>query len=434
MTSVLRQIEDLIAVLDGSTHQQRQKQKVVICGGGNAAHVFAALAASDSQNEVHLLSLYATEAADFDAALKGTDDGRLTLRVTQRNEEIKAAPSNVTNDPRCLADSDIVVISLPAFAHNQYLKAIKEHIAPRQTKKTLVAVFPGASGLECDWQSIFGAHNDDFALLSCITLPWACRILEFGRCAEILGTKHRIEVSVKSTDDANAKYISSISRLIAGAAPSIVDFGHILNMSLSAINAIVHPSIMFAKWRRYDGKEVFARKPLFYQGMDAEAAAIMSTLSEETLRITQSIEAQTGLALLTQPIYSWYKRCYGDECADTSSLLRTIQTNPGYDGLTHPMRRAPNGEGFVPDFRYRYLSEDIPFGLVVIRGLALILDAQHRAQCECPLMDEIIVWSQKLLGREFLRYNADGSVVAGKDIDKTRAPQRYHIESITELV
>jgi len=423
-----------MAVLDDSSDQQRQKQKVVICGGGNAAHVFTALAAKDPHNEVHLLSLYATEAADFKAALKGTGDGRLTIKVTQRNEEIKAAPSNVTNDPRCLADSDIVIISLPAFAHNQYLKAIKEHIAPRQKKKTLVAVFPGASGLECDWQSIFGANNDDFTLLSCITLPWACRTLKFGRCAEILGTKHRIEVSLKSTDAANAQYMSSISRII-GASPSIVDFGHILNMSLSAINAIVHPSIMFAKWRNYDGKAVFAQKPLFYQGMDAEAAEIMSTLSDETLRVTQCIEAQTGLALLTQHIYSWYKRCYGEECADTSSLLRTIQTNPGYDGLTHPMKNpAPNVEGFVPDFKYRYLSEDVPFGLVVIRGLSLILDAEHRSQCKCPLMDEIIVWSQNLLGREFLKYDADGSVVAGKDIDKTRAPQRYHIESITELV
>ena len=297
----------------------------------------------------------------------------------------------------------------------------------------MVALFPGASGLECDWQSIFGANNTDFVLLSCITLPWACRILQFGQRAEILGTKHRIEVSIKCTqnenaENQNAKYIASISDII-GPSPSIVDFGHILNMSLSAINAIVHPPIMYAKWKDFDGKPL-DQKPLFYQGLDEEGADLMSKLSDETLVITKSIEQETGLSLVTQHIYEWYKSCYGDECQDTSSLLSTIVTNPGYDGLTHPMTMVDTK--YVPNFKHRYLSEDIPYGLVVIRGLSLILDTKY--QCKAPVMDKIIIWSQSMLNKEYLKYEEDGSIVPGKDINETRAPQRYHIKSIMELV
>mmetsp|Transcript_39153 Transcript_39153/g.62531 ORF Transcript_39153/g.62531 Transcript_39153/m.62531 type:complete len:422 (-) Transcript_39153:266-1531(-) len=416
-----------------------KKQKIVICGGGNAAHVFTALAASKPTNEVHLLSLFRTEAKDFETELAKTDDKMLTIEVTQQKTQVKAKPASVGNDPKVLANSDIVVISLPAFAHNQYLNAIKDNIKPEKDQKCLVAVFPGASGLECEWQSIFGANNPNFVVLSCITLPWACRILQFGQKAEILGTKNQVEVSLKQgragDDDAkqneaavdNAVYIKQINDMI-GELPKIVDFGHILNMSLSAVNAVVHPSIMYARWKDYDDKPMDA-KPLFYQGIDEDAAKMLSDLSDEVLKITASVEKETGLSLKAQHIYDWYKSCYGKECSDTSSLYKTILTNPGYNGLTHPMTQLDDGK-FVPNWKYRYLSEDIPYGLIVIRGLSLILGDK----CDAPLMDTMIKWAQAKLGKEYLVYGDDGSVTAGKDIGESRAPQRYGIKSIKELV
>eukprot|EP01083_Nonionella_stella_P013000 36713_1 len=434
----LQLIDGIIRDIDSAKTVQT-KQKIVVCGGGNAAHVFCTLASSNPNNEVHLLSLYKTEAKDFQAALSQTEDKMITIDVTQEKRQIKAKPSNITNDPKCLANADIVILSLPAFAHNQYLNVIKEHTKPRDNRKTLVAVFPGASGLECEWQSIFGADSKGFILLSCITLPWACRILQFGQNAEILGTKHQVEVCLKSVDEqkmsdykaktqTNKAWIEQISRII-GRPPVIVDNGHILNMSLSAVNAIVHPSIMFARWRDYDGTPLDV-KPLFYQGIDEDAAKLVSDLSDEALNITKCVEEETGLTLVTQHIYDWFKKCYGAECKDTSSLYKIILTNPGYDGLTHPMKEI-DGK-YVPNWNYRYLSEDIPYGLVVIRGLSLILDGKHK--CNAPQMDNIIKWSQGLLGAEYLKYNEDGTIVAGKDINRSRAPQRYGIKSIKDLV
>ncbi len=331
-------------------------RKIVICGGGNAAHVFTALAASNPTNEVHLLSLYKTEAADFQTELNKTKDKLLTIEKTQENIEIKAAPFNITNNSKCLNNSDIVIISLPAFAHNQYLNAIKSNIYPTENKKCLVAVFPGASGLECEWQSIFGSNNNYFILLSCITMPWAARILQFGQKAEILGTKHQIEVSIKKSDkfENNQTYINMITDII-GTQPIIIDNGHILNMSLSAINAIVHPPIMYAQWKDYNG-EILAEKPLFYQGITESGAQLLSDLSYEVINIIKCVEMETGLKLETQHIYDWFVQCYGKECTNTSNLRQCILTNPGYNGLTHPCLKVENG--YIPHFKYRYLSED----------------------------------------------------------------------------
>ena len=43
----------------------------------------------------------------------------------------------------------------------------------------------------------------------------------------------------------------------------------------------------------------------------------------------------------------------------------------GYKGLRHKMRETP--DGLMPDFAYRYTSEDVSCGLVVNKGFALLL-------------------------------------------------------------
>lgn len=146
-----------------------------------------------------------------------------------------------------------------------------------------MSVFPGASGLECEWQSIF-KDDPNFVLLSCITLPWACRKIKFGQGAQVLGTKHQIEVGIKSsitpddkdTDDIkgddkdinseNTVYIKQVSDII-GIPPDIIDFGNILNMTLTAKCAVIHPTVMYWRWKDYDGTPLDERA-LFYQGIN----------------------------------------------------------------------------------------------------------------------------------------------------------------------
>jgi hypothetical protein len=54
-------------------------------------------------------------------------------------------------------------------------------------------------------------------------------------------------------------------------------------------------------------------------------------------------------------------------------------------------------------------------GLIVTRGIAEL------AGVKTPHMDDVILWSQKMLDKEYL---VDGQL-KGKDVDSTRAPQRY---------
>lgn len=61
------------------------------------------------------------------------------------------------------------------------------------------------------------------------------------------------------------------------------------------------------------------------------------------------------------------------------------------------------------------MSEDVPYGLVVTRGIAEL------AGVETSKMDELLMFCQKMSGKEYLKDDK----VCGKDIGETRSPQRY---------
>ena len=53
-------------------------------------------------------------------------------------------------------------------------------------------------------------------------------------------------------------------------------------------------------------------------------------------------------------------------------------------------------DGLVPDFGTRYLSEDMPYGLVVTRGIAELADLPTF------MIDRVITWAQVHLAEEYL--------------------------------
>jgi opine dehydrogenase len=85
------------------------------------------------------------------------------------------------------------------------------------------------------------------------------------------------------------------------------------------------------------------------------------------------------------------------------------------------MRAVPGG--WAPDWSSRFFGEDIPHGLVVLRGLAELLDLPT------PTIDRILLWAQRQMGREYL---VDGRL-SGADVRHSGAPQRFGISSLEQL-
>ena len=85
---------------------------------------------------------------------------------------------------------------------------------------------------------------------------------------------------------------------IIGAFPKLVDNDHILNVLLSAVNAIIHPPLCMVN---------------------------------EKIMIIYHHQG------ITEDDADCYKQAHGKENKDISNLYKLIITNPAYNGLVHPM-------------------------------------------------------------------------------------------------
>lgn len=395
--------------------------KILVCGGGNGAHCLAALAASRPNVEVRVLTLFQDEAERWTKAL---EEGNMTLTIQhsqQKTEDVKSRPVLVTKDPaKAVAGIHMIFVTVPAFAHEGYLQAITPHVL----ENTLLIGLPGQAGFEFQCMKHLGEKAKQCAVASFESLPWACRIVEFGKHVQLLGFKESLGGAILAGSKSNFSAQSvTIIQGILGKDPHLKMVDNYIAVNLMA-KSFVHPPLMYGKWRNFDGKAL-PEKPLFYQGIDEEQASLLSKVSDEIINTAQVIAEKRKVDMSAViHIFDWFKEYYSQEIADKSSLMTAMRTNSAYNGLVHPMKTVTeNGEGYVPDFSYRYLREDIPFGLVVMKGIAEL------AGVATPTIDEVIAWGQEKLGMEFIV----GSELRGKDIDKTRAPQRYGFVTMDSL-
>ncbi|WAR23104.1 OCDH-like protein [Mya arenaria] len=283
--------------------------RILVCGGGNGAHTLAATAAAMTNVEVNVMTLYSDEAQRWRNIL-GRDSIVVEVFYNDGSTgKLEGKPRMITKDPaKSMEGVDAIFFVVPAFAHQQYFEAITKYIKPN----TIVIGMPGQAGFE--FQAL--KHLKDAAklcgVISLESLPWACRILEFGRRVQVLGFKDVLGASV-----------------IPGKG--------------------------------------------------------------------------------------------NEQISDDSSLRSCMVTNSAYNGLLHPMKKVEGG--YVPDFNFRYTAEDVPFGLVVMKGIAECVGMKT------PTLDEVIVWAQEKLGKEYVV----GSRLKGKDVGETRAPQAFGFTTINDL-
>ena len=163
--------------------------KLLICGSGNGAHAFAGIASLHPETEVRVLSLYQDEAERWSKILETTD---LEITCHRRDHEptvIRSRPSLITKNPEeAVRGVDVIAFVLPAFAHEVFLEALKPFIEPG----VIIVGLPGASGLEFQVRGILGDKANKCTVMNFESLPWACRLVEFGRRCNVLGTKESI--------------------------------------------------------------------------------------------------------------------------------------------------------------------------------------------------------------------------------------------------
>jgi len=397
--------------------------KVLLCGGGNAIHVLTAYAQQAGDVDVCVLTLYPGEADRFRAAVASSANG-----IECQNDlgpHVYGKPTLVTDDPAKTVetgDVDVVIMALPSLFHQAYLEALKPYLKPG----VIIGAMPGQAGFDLCVRHCLG---DDFcsasSLFSLETLPWACRILEYGKVVEVLGTKKEIDVVIAPKQgEASVEPVRQLLQKLVGRLPIMKPACNFLAVTLMNINSVWHPTISYSYYHDKDTTKPMDEPPLFYYGATEFTGTMLDKVSNEVLEVKRVLqEKYPGLDMssLTH-VRDWMLRSYGDDIGDKSTLYKMLVTNKGYRGLTHPTVEIEcDGEKkYLPNFKYRYFSEDLPCGLLVTRGIAELVGVPT------PEMDKVLEWAQEKMGKEYLV----GGKLKGKDVNSTRAPQRYGFQDL----
>lgn len=391
---------------------------ITVCGGGNGAHALVGiLLRRDETTHIRLYLPLEEERRRFVKAL--SSQSLFEVWVAGGVRRVVANRIHVTGDPEEAARSSPVIMVVPAFAHGTILS----RLVPYLVKDGIIAALPARSGLEYQARDILGkAGRQDCILVGFQTLPWACRIGEFGQSVTIHGTKKRVGAACLPRGEDSGK-VSLFSDLLG---MDVIPYRSMLELSLANTGQLIHPGIMYGVFgdRR---AEVFPSEdevPLFYGSVDKAAAKILSRMSDEVLQIKEAVEEQRPRFKMPSVVHlsRWLREAYDDDIEDTSSLARMFQTNRGYQALKVPVKQVDGG--YQVDVKARYLMEDVPFGLLVTKGIASVVGV------DTPMIDEVIAQTSKWIGKEYLIDDR----LAGRDVAATRAPQRYKIDSLEELI
>jgi len=389
---------------------------VLVCGGGNAAQVVSCL--FGARYKVTALSLFSDEAERWAKAVEQA--GFMQCNFQGSDKAIRSKPDLITKDPRAVSGCDVVLFTVPSSFHEQYFRELEPYVKDG----TIFAVMPARSGCDFLFAKAMGKKADKLGLVAFETLPWACRFNDWGKTATVLGTKETIGAAVVPPEGKTKMEVILKLQGLLGVQPMMVDCPNVMSISLGNPGQVIHPGVTYGRWKDWDGKAM-KEKPLFYHGCDKATADVLEGISNDIKSICKALKSLDSSFDTSQvkTVFEWYMASYSDSIKDCSTLQKAMNTNSAYEGLCHPMKEVDGG--YVPDFLFRYLSEDVPTGLCFTKGVADLLGVKT------PTIDTVLKWSQAKLGKEFITAK---NKMDGKDIEMTRAPQAYGVKTKAELV
>ena len=316
-----------------------RKMQITIMGGGHGARTVAA----DMTLAGHMVNLFEFEY--FHENIKEIfESGKIEIsgKARQDTAEIKNCTHNISE---AIADSELIMIVVPAFVHRIYAKAL----APYLKDGMNIVLVPGTFGSLEFYTSIrdYGSKAD-ITISEFDTLPYATRIQ----------TKTSVHVFHNLTSFGAGVFPSSqtgkIINIIKNLYPGIFSYRNILEAGLSNCNPVIHPLgvLMNAGRIEYSHGEFW----YYEEGITASTARAMEILDDERIAIGEAL----GLDLPRQSEVL-HSVGYGPK----GDLWEVLKGSKGLTSIKGPAALSN-----------RYVTEDIPIGLVCWSQLGEMLGVE----------------------------------------------------------
>ena len=326
--------------------------KITIIGGGNGG--FAA--AADLTIRGHQVTLYDSPA--FAAGLQPViEQGGIQLRTLESNGlqgGFAKLYKVTTNIEEALSESNIAFVIAPAYAHANIAKAAAPYLRDGQIIALCPANFGGSLYFNKVLRDIGCSTKVQFAEFSC--MMYATR--KDGPAASyIRGYKHNLGVAMfpnKDSDDAFAK--------LKEIYPYIIRYNNIVETGMSNTNTTLHTSLMLLNAANIENRE----DRLFYkEGVTPALDKLIAATDKERMSVNDLLP-NTRVRSIPEITLDWYE--YQGGQGDT---LVEIQ---------HSLVPKIFFQSMMPkELNHRYITEDVPFGLIPIAAFLEQLGLSHTA-------------------------------------------------------
>lgn len=331
--------------------------RITVLGGGNTAFSMAA----NLTLAGHEVLLW--EHPDFAHTLDPIRD-TLTIQLDGAARTGAAKLAGVTTDPaEALAWSEILVCSVPSYAHQPFLEQLLPHLKPGH----LLALLPGNFGALAVAQALREAGKTGIIVAESDTAPYVCRKSAPDR-AVIWGAITGLGIGVEP-----ASQTDEAMPVLRALFPGAVAYVSAVEAGLSALNPVVHPPGVLMNAGRIERSR--GEFWFYEEGVTPSVVAVIEQLDRERL----ALGAALGLNL-TPVGEAFHKAGFGPN-GDLWSVIN------GSRMLT--ALRAP---GQVDT---RWLTEDIPYGLATWSQLG------DRLGVETPVIDALVTLASATLGRDY---------------------------------
>jgi opine dehydrogenase len=325
-------------------------KKIAVIGAGNGGHAMAAHKTLDGF-EVSLFEL-----PRFEKNIRHVlDTGHITIEWPERKETITV--HHVTTDiATALKGAEIVFVVVPAFGH----KTMAEVCAPHVEDDQIIILMPGSGG-SLEFAHIFKAQgvDKDILLCECCTFPYGARLARTGHVLV-----HIEAVTLPTGVFPALRTDEAIARL-QEIYHAIVPTANVLEAAINNPNPIVHPAaaLLSATRIEYSDGEFY----LYKEGMTPAVARVYEALERERLAILDRLGLKlyhfTGLDARGYNLGETVEDC-------RKRILNTsMDAAFGVDSIEAGIRMK--GPASMQD---RFVTEDVPYGLVLLSTLGRLLD------------------------------------------------------------
>jgi opine dehydrogenase len=326
-----------------------EKDLVAVLGGGNGGHAVAAnLSLAGFKVNFFELPQFAEP---FERVLRTKE-----IRIEGVSIDGVARLNLATTDiQQAIKDAEVIFVITPAFGH----KTMAEICAPFVQDGQVIVLMPGSGG-SLEFAKIFKEKKvkQEITFAECCTLPYGARLKATGHVSVF------INALILPTGVFPSKRTGEVISTLKQFYPTMIPAKDVLEAAINNPNPIVHPvATLLSATRIEHSKGEFY---LYAEGMTPSVARTYESLNEERLSICKTMGYK---------LYHWNDLDFKDyNLGETEEECRYRILNTsmdaafGKDGIYAGIKMK--GPEHLKD---RYVTEDVPYGMVLLSTLGDIL-------------------------------------------------------------